>query len=71
MSHTRKGQREHDVSYQDKITSPNQVFGNCQQFLMRSIAISKTKESPTNHIYVHLLQGSVPDFLKENERNKN
>lgn len=68
MSHTRKGKREHDASYQDKITSPDQIFGNSQQFCMSSTAISKMKTSPTNHIYKYLLQASVPDFERKREK---
>jgi len=67
MSHTRKGMRDHDVSYQDRITSPELIFGNSQQFLMSSIAISKMSKRTTNHTYEHLLQASVLDFLREKE----
>lgn len=53
---TQEMQRAHDMSHQDKINSPDKVFGNSlHHFLMRYIAISKIRKSPTNHIYEQFL----------------
>lgn len=48
----KNAKREHDMSHQEKITSPGKEFENfLHHFLMSDIAISKMRNSPTNHIY--------------------
>lgn len=59
------------MSHQNKITSRGKVFGNSlHHFLMNDIAISKMRNSPTNHIYKQSLN-QVFQIFREKERNKN